>query len=322
MDKAIAAAWDTVKAPLKESLKPEERMEVTTQLSELTTRVATYVICHTLVDYMGLLKDERISIAHAFLQRVTSTHMCNHKLTAEGLVFRYQGEEIPLQEAYKTMTLTRTVYEHLVVFFFLFKYPLTGEESEMIWKHWKRTGQIGLKTKGESTGQLLQSESNLDDTGKIETASRSAFHQLAGNLQDLAPVVLDVTQGTQQQEQTRQGVHTDQIDHLLAAFRNAHRSEKLLHLLGLAKFRQDEQRHLLPLHLVEPCCQTTERRIGKPCRTVLQPDEKSLHQGDEIGLALIMHQRLRHLPIEVSRAVKQQALSKHIACSPLLTSGE
>jgi hypothetical protein len=45
------------------------------------------------------------------------------------------------------MTLTRTVYEHLVVFFFLFKYPLTGEESEMIWKHWKRTGQIGLKTK-------------------------------------------------------------------------------------------------------------------------------------------------------------------------------
>lgn len=147
MDKAIAAAWDTVKAPLKESLKPEERMEVTTQLSELTTRVATYVICHTLVDYMGLLKDERISIAHAFLQRVTSTHMCNHKLTAEGLVFRYQGEEIPLQEAYKTMTLTRTVYEHLVVFFFLFKYPLTGEESEMIWKHWKRTGQIGLKTK-------------------------------------------------------------------------------------------------------------------------------------------------------------------------------
>lgn len=157
MDKAISSAWKLVKAPLTEGVSSEERTDVTAQLSQLVVSVATHVICHTLVDYAGLLNDERISIAHAFLQRATSTQMCNQKLTEEGLVFRYKGEEFPLQEQYKTMTLTRSVYEHLVVFFFLFEYPHTGAESEHIWKYWKRTGLIEVK----------------DDDGKRERLSYS-----------------------------------------------------------------------------------------------------------------------------------------------------
>ncbi|MBR2149827.1 MAG: hypothetical protein IJ902_00375 [Prevotella sp.] len=158
MDVAIASAWEMVKAPLKEDLKPEERTEVTTQLSEMVIRVATHVICHTLVDYAGLLSDERISIAHAFLQRVTSTQMCNHKLTAEGLVYQYKGQEFELHEEYKTMTLTRTVYEHLVVFYFLFEYPKTGEEFISMWKYWKRTGQIELAKENGKRERLSYSK--------------------------------------------------------------------------------------------------------------------------------------------------------------------
>ena len=140
----MASAWEEVKAPLSEHISSEERSERTIRLSELTTRVATHVICHTLVDYARLLDDERTSIAHAFLQRVTSTHMCNHKLTEEGLVYQYNGETFHLHEGYRTMTLTRTVYEHLVMFFFLFEYPKTEEERTTIWKDWKRSGTIEI----------------------------------------------------------------------------------------------------------------------------------------------------------------------------------
>ena len=144
-------AWETVKAPLSARLTVQERSNRTYELSELATKVATHIICHTLVDYAGLLDDERTSIAHAFLQRVTSTHMCNHKLTTEGLTYQYNQETFVLQEEYKTMTLTRTVYEHLVMFYFLFEHPKTDEERETIWKNWKRTGLIEVT---DSSGNL------------------------------------------------------------------------------------------------------------------------------------------------------------------------
>ncbi len=131
---------EQVTAPVNERLSPQERTDASIQLSELVTRVSTYVICYTLVAQKELLDDERISIAHAILQRVTSTHICNHKLTSEGLVLRYKDETFELHEEYKTMTLTRTVYEHLAMFYFLFERPKTDEERATVWKEWKSEG--------------------------------------------------------------------------------------------------------------------------------------------------------------------------------------
>ncbi len=109
----------------------------TVELSELMLRMATHIVCHTLVDYQELLADERLSVAHAFLQRVTSTHLCNHKLTIEGISYEYNGQSFELTEEYKTMTLTRTAYEHLAMFYFLFEHPKTDEERETVWKNWQ-----------------------------------------------------------------------------------------------------------------------------------------------------------------------------------------
>ena len=109
----------------------------TIELSELVMRIATQVICHTLVNCQKLLEQERFSVAHAILQRVMTTHLCNHKLTKEGLVYEYKGEPFELHEEYKTMTLTRTVYEHLAMFYFLFEHPKTDEERETVWKNWQ-----------------------------------------------------------------------------------------------------------------------------------------------------------------------------------------
>jgi hypothetical protein len=128
-------------APLDEKLPPQKRMETVIELSDLVMRIATHVICHTLVDYQEQLKEERLSIAHAFLQRVTTTHLCNHKLTAEGLVFEYKGQPFELHEEYKTMMLTRSVYEHLVMFYFLFEHPKNDEERHLVWKYWQINGK-------------------------------------------------------------------------------------------------------------------------------------------------------------------------------------
>lgn len=138
--------YSIVRAPFDESLPPRKRTEIVIELSELVTRIVTHVICHAIVDHEELLEDERMSVAHAFLQRVTTTHMCNHKLTAEGIVYEFNGQSFHLHEEYKTMTLTRTVYEHLAMFYFLFVHPKTTEERDEVWQNWKSNDKKNSQT--------------------------------------------------------------------------------------------------------------------------------------------------------------------------------
>ena len=132
----------TLVAPFDKELPPQERMKISLELSELVTRIVTHVICHTLVDYQELLKNERMSVAHAFLQRTTSMHLCNHKLTAEGIVYLYKGQSFLLHEEYKTLTLTRSVYEHLAMFYFLYEHPKTDKERKEAWKLWQQNNKM------------------------------------------------------------------------------------------------------------------------------------------------------------------------------------
>jgi hypothetical protein len=129
--------------------------------------MVTHVICHVIVDYQELLADERMSIAHAFLQRVSTTHLCNHKLTSEGLTLEYEGQSFQLNEAYKTMTLTRTVYEHLAMFYFLYEHPKTEEERNIVWNYWKinsRKNQLADKD-----DNVLDEEEQQEVLKEIET---------------------------------------------------------------------------------------------------------------------------------------------------------
>ena len=146
-----------VAAPLNEELRPEERTESCLVMSDLVVRMVTHVICHVIVDYEAQLQEERLSVANAFLQRVTSTHLCNHKLTREGITFEYNGQAFDLHEEYKTMTLTRSVYEHLVMFYFLFAHPKSDEERSVVWNYWKINSKKNLLDYAaeESGGQIL-----------------------------------------------------------------------------------------------------------------------------------------------------------------------
>lgn len=162
----------TVTAPFNEALPPKKRFESCLELSELVSQMATHVICHTLVDHEDLLKEERISVASAFLQRVTSTHLCNHKLTKEGIVYRYKGEAFQLHEEFKTMTLTRSVYEHLAMFYFLYKHPKNLEERNIVWNYWKinsKKNLLGYDTNGdEELEEVQDSISNEIETLRNE----------------------------------------------------------------------------------------------------------------------------------------------------------
>lgn len=124
-------------APFDEKLPPRKRTETAVALSELTMRIVMHVICHTIVDHRDELADERLSVAHGMLQRVATTHLCNQKLTAEGIVYEYEGQTFQLHEEYKTMTLTRSVYEHLALFYFLFEHPRNDGERDIVWKYWQ-----------------------------------------------------------------------------------------------------------------------------------------------------------------------------------------
>ena len=142
-----------VLAPVSQQLSPQRRLESCLRLSELMMKMATHVICHVIVDHEELLQGERFSVASAFLQRATSTHLCNHKLTKEGIVLRFQGEVFQLHEEFKTMTLTRSVYEHLVMFYFLYIHPKSEEERSVVWNYWKINSKKNLMDLDIDTAQ-------------------------------------------------------------------------------------------------------------------------------------------------------------------------
>lgn len=150
-------------APFDESLPPERRTAIAISMSELVIEMVTHVICHTLVDYREQLQaNSRLTVAHAFLQRATSTHLCNHKLTAEGITLSYKGQPFELHEEFKTMTLTRSVYEHLAMFYFLFEHPHSDEERDIVWKYWQINSKKNLLDgTADTIGTTDQARSSL-----------------------------------------------------------------------------------------------------------------------------------------------------------------
>ena len=164
-----------VRAPFNEKLSAQERTKAAIGLSELITRIATYIICHTIVDNEEILREERTAVANAFLQRMTSTHMCNHKLTTEGLVYHYNGQAFQLHEEFKTMTLTRTVYEHLAMFYFLFEHPQSDFERNAVWYYWK------INSKKNLYGDQADGDSEtLEDREAVEADIAALRKELLG----------------------------------------------------------------------------------------------------------------------------------------------
>jgi hypothetical protein len=169
-------------------------LEETINQSEIITSIATHIISHAIVDHEEQLDEERFLVASAFLQRVTSTHLCNHKLTEGGIVYKYKDQEFQLHESYKTTTLTRYVYEHLVMLFFLYKYPSTEDARDVVWNYWKINSMKNMLdylsgvTATDNTDQAddkdasAKQKARAEDYLEIESLRRSIFATRTGYL--------------------------------------------------------------------------------------------------------------------------------------------
>lgn len=170
-----------VYAPVNDELPPERRLESCIGMSDLVAKMVTFVICHVIVDYAEQLKDERLSVANAFLQRVTSTHLCNLKLTQEGIVYRFRGQAFDLHEEFKTMTLTRSAYEHLVMFYFLYVHPKSQEERSVTWNYWKINSKKNLLDYSPEGSNLMKEEQE-EAQREIEVLRSEIFSTQLGML--------------------------------------------------------------------------------------------------------------------------------------------
>ena len=65
------------------------------------------------------------------------------------------------------MTLTRSVYEHLVMFYFLFAHPKSAEERSVVWNYWKINSKKNLldyaaDDNGTATDEQRQAETEIE----------------------------------------------------------------------------------------------------------------------------------------------------------------
>ena len=166
-------------------------LEETIHQSEIITDIATRIISHAIVDFEEQLSDERYSVASAFLQRVTSTHLCNQKLTKEGIVYQYGGLDFQLHESYKTTTLTRSVYEHLVMFYFIYEHPTTDEARDVVWNYWKINSQknmldylsgVAVADYGDGKDATAKRRARAEEYMEIESLRRAIFATRTGYL--------------------------------------------------------------------------------------------------------------------------------------------
>ena len=162
-------------APFLDSLSDDIKRNVVIELSDFVTKVATTIIYYITDKYHNVNLSEKQCVANAFLQRATIYHKCNHKLTLEGIHSERDGYLLQLSDEYKTIPLTRSVYEHLAMFYYLFEFP-KGYEKDIIWNSWLISSKKILlkgpqqykkeKEKAKKEIELLKEEILSSDLGK------------------------------------------------------------------------------------------------------------------------------------------------------------
>ena len=128
---------------ISETLSHREKRMIVIDLSLFVMRLSQQLIFYTQDNKKDLLKSEEDYVAFSFLQRSSISHICNYKLSFEGITAERYGIEFPILDEYKTMSLTRSLYEHLAMFYYLFCYSDNANQQEIIWSSWK----LGSKKK-------------------------------------------------------------------------------------------------------------------------------------------------------------------------------
>ncbi len=123
--------------PVQDIASDSLKNKIIFDLSSFVTKISNNIISYTLTHLKDSLSSEQNNVAFAMFQRATISHICNHKLSKEGISIRNGDKVYTITDEYKTMPLSRSVYEYLVIFYYLFQYADNQDQREFIWNSWR-----------------------------------------------------------------------------------------------------------------------------------------------------------------------------------------
>ncbi len=123
--------------PVQDVASDSLKNKIIFDLSSFVTKISNNIISYALTHLKDSLSSEQNNIAFAMFQRATISHICNHKLSKEGISIRKGDKISTITDEYKTMPLSRSVYEYLVMFYYLFQYADNQDQREFLWNSWR-----------------------------------------------------------------------------------------------------------------------------------------------------------------------------------------
>jgi hypothetical protein len=90
------------------------------------------------------------------------------------------GNQLVKIDGLQTMTLTRSVYEHLVMFYFLFEHPKDDGERRVVWNYWKINSKKNLLDYDADLPESVKAEQDVA-CAEIEALRKEMFSTEIGN---------------------------------------------------------------------------------------------------------------------------------------------
>lgn len=156
--------------PLQDSQSEKERMYAANLCANQMLNIA--LVLQKMTEEKKAELEERDFVANSFLQRALSFHISNLKLTSEGINLLSGTKIYPINDNFKTIPLTRSVYELLVTFFCLFILNKSEEEQTIAFNCWKinseknALGDLDISDSRVAERQILARQ-NIEDYKSI-----------------------------------------------------------------------------------------------------------------------------------------------------------
>ena len=158
--------------PVQDVASDSLKNKIIFDLSSFVTKISNNIISYTLTYLKDSLSSEQNNVAFAMLQRATISHICNHKLSKEGISIRKGDKVYTITDEYKTMPLSRSVYEYLVMFYYLFQYADNQDQREFIWNSWRLVSKKN------------QIQENLSEFEEERQSAIKEYEKLCDNLRN------------------------------------------------------------------------------------------------------------------------------------------
>ena len=158
--------------PVQDVASDSLKNKIIFDLSSFVTKISNNIISYTLTYLKDSLSSEQNNVAFAMLQRATISHICNHKLSKEGISIRKGDKISTITDEYKTMPLSRSVYEYLVMFYYLFQYADNQDQREFLWNSWRLVSKKN------------QIQENLSEFEEERQSAIKEYEKLCDNLRN------------------------------------------------------------------------------------------------------------------------------------------